>query len=621
MINKTQLKGAFLCLSASTLLFHSCQKEILTPEENAADPNQSQKATVVNLNNNAIPTNSLYTVDSLGKRIQIFGESPSADVVKDRLQLSYLQSDFLPTALYVKPGDVLQVNVQLLQGGTLPKLLIGTYRRYGVSYVPQEVQLQSGNNTITASKRGALWIRYAGNGSSKAKITFVQGGRNIPTYVKNKTSQTTFGNTINASDTAVHDILLVGQNILAILPKASSEFKTQNNNVILQKLDQAWDYEDRMSGLDGSSSLHEPSKIPHTMSIMEPAYAGAVAGNYATGYSYPSNFFENDYYKTWFQKHELGHMHQQVWYWHAEILADFYAVSTGINLGVPASEVGRDGAWATIWTRVKAYFNEPDATRDYSTIWRDGDIQTNRYLGSAMMIQLKYAFGDTFYHQLHKITREERPVLSTAAAKYEYFMRKACEISGYDLTVFFKKWGFKYPNAYSAIAAMNLPKPVVDPSLFTDTERPILENGGVYQIATSLNLNMVMDVNSSTPVNGTAITLWSKNNPASNNQKFLARRLADGTFALKIMSDTTKVIAVKGANSATGTAIHTYTFDGGIAQKWTMETAGNSLFKLKSSIADNRYLDVYNNQTASGTKVQIWTSGSGNNQKFKFIKQ
>lgn len=621
MINKTQLKRAFLCLSASTLLFHSCQKEIISPEVESADPNQAQKATVVNLNNSAIPTNSLYTVDSLGKRIQIFSESASADVVKDRMQLSFAQTDFLPTALYAKQGDVLQINVQLLAGGALPKLLIGTYKRYGVSFTPQEVQLQNGNNTITASKRGALWIRYAGNGSSKVKITFVQGGRSIPTFVKNKTSQTTFANTINSSDTAVHDILLVGQNVMAILPKAITNFKTQNNNLVLQKFDQVWDIEDRLSGLDGSSSLHEPNKFPHSMSIMEPDFAGAVAGNFGTGYSYPSNFFETDSYESWFQRHEQGHMHQQRWDWHAEIMADFYAVSTGINLGLPANKIGRDGAWATIWTRVKAYFNKPEANRDYSTIWGDGDIQTNRYLGSAMMIQLKYAFGDTFYHQLHKITREERPVLSTASAKYEYFMRKACEISGYDLTVFFKKWGFKYPNAYSAIAAMNLPKPVVDPSFFTDTERPILENGGIYQIATALNQNVVLDVNSSTPVNGTAITLWSKNNPVSNNQKFLARRLADGTFALKIMSDTTKVIAVKGASSVAGTAIHAYTFDGGVAQKWTMETAGNSLFKLKSSIADNRYLDVYNSQTTSGTKVQIWTSGTGNNQKFKFIKQ
>jgi hypothetical protein len=50
----------------------------------------------------------------------------------------------------------------------------------------------------------------------------------------------------------------------------------------------------------------------------------------------------------------------------------------------------------------------------------------------------------------------------------QYFMRKACQISGNDLTGFFKKWGLKNDAAYAEIRTLNLPAPVQDPSVLTD---------------------------------------------------------------------------------------------------------------------------------------------------------
>ncbi|MGE8377205.1 MAG: RICIN domain-containing protein [Sphingobacterium sp.] len=620
MISINLTKRLFYSLSICLLAVSACKKENLNSFDSAVSANK--KATVVDLNNGSVPTNAYYQIDSLGQGTQIFWEYPAAATAKDRLALSFLPSDYLPTGFYAKPGDTLRINVQKTTGTTLPKLLIGTYKRLGKDSSPQEVQLQEGNNTIIATKRGSLWIRYgtANTPSSTSKLTFSGNIRKTPIYIKNRTIQSAFSATIAATDTVVQDLLFVGQNVFLVMPRSNNTFSNQNNNNIIQKIDQAWDAEERLSGLDGSSLIHQPYPIPHTMTIMEPAFAGALAGNYSTGYSYVSNFFETDGYVYWFQKHESGHMHQQKWDWHAEIMADFYAVAANINLGLPANKIGRDGAWATIWTRVAAYFDKPDAERDYSTIWGDGGVQGSRYLGSAMLIQLKYAFGDTFYHNLHKIVRQEKPTLANAAAKHQYFMRKACEISGYDLTVFFKKWGFNYPAIYTEIANLNLPKPVVDPSLFTDSERPILENGAIYQIVTALNNSSVIDVNSSAPSNGTLVSLWSKNTPASNNQKFIARKQTDGTFVFRSSADSTKVLDVQGGSASNGTQIIVYTYHGGSSQKWMPLNSGNGYISLKSSVGTNSYLDIYSSNTSNGTKVQIWTAGTGNNQKFKFVK-
>jgi hypothetical protein len=85
-----------------------------------------------------------------------------------------------------------------------------------------------------------------------------------------------------------------------------------------------------------------------------------------------------------------------------------------------------------------------------------------------MFQQLWLVYGDNFFQQLHRQTREEKPIMVDDEAKMRYFMLKASKISGKDLTGFFKKWGLKNVLAYAEIRALNLPAPVQDLSLLTD---------------------------------------------------------------------------------------------------------------------------------------------------------
>jgi hypothetical protein len=147
-----------------------------------------------------------------------------------------------------------------------------------------------------------------------------------------------------------------------------------------------------------------------------------------------------------------------------------------------------------------------------------------------------------------------------------------------------------------------------------------LTNGGVYKIVSAVNNTSVIDVNSYYPVNETAVSLWSNNNPTTSNQKFLARK-AGSYYVFKSVADTTKVLDVYAGSAVDGTKIQAYTFNNGNSQKWTLENAGGGYMYIKSAVGTNKSLDVNNGSGANGTKIQIWTSNTSNAQKFKLVAQ
>ncbi|TKC04185.1 RICIN domain-containing protein [Pedobacter frigoris] len=156
--------------------------------------------------------------------------------------------------------------------------------------------------------------------------------------------------------------------------------------------------------------------------------------------------------------------------------------------------------------------------------------------------------------------------------------------------------------------------------LYTDNTSAI-ENGAFYKLVSAVNNTSVLDVNSSTPVNGTLVSLWANNNPTSNNQVWKVRKVAGGYYTLKSKSDTTKVLDVTGGGSVNGTQIEVYTSNSSNAQKWTLDDAGGGYYYLSPVCAPGSNLDINGSFTANGTKVQIWTKGTGNSQKFKLVKQ
>jgi|GEM_PF-163266 len=623
MKNKTtSLLGVMSGLLLSVTFFVSCQKDILN-----APASDNQASGRLALTSGGIPTNPYYVLDSIGKPTQIFRETINSTTLKNRMKTSYEPTRTLPTGYYVAPNQTFTIDVNLDQGSTLPKVQIGTHsRNHAYSYNPPIHNLSTGTNTITANADGGIiWITYeqptgtstAPNSSST--ISFSGNISRIPVYIKNSTTQTDWQNQLSTFQTAT-DVLMVGQHVYMVYAKnLHAAVPTQNNNLILDNADSVWNNHYNYAGLDNSSPQHMRPIIPHLMVQTEVPFGLYYAFFYRTAYANydAQNVFGAPITTNWGVWHEFGHlmqMHPIDWDGLGEVTVNIFSLKAERALGITPTRLTKDN----VWPQVQTYLN--------STGTKNFDSQ-GVWVKLAMFHQLWLAYGDSFYTRLYRSVREDTGSYTSSDAKKKNFLLKACQFSGFDLTSFFQAWGIQDNslNIYASIAALNLPTPPYDLSLQTDSYTPnptvLIENGGIYHLVSAVNNSSVVDVNSHTPVNSTAVTLWSKSNPLSNNQKFLARKVTSTEYVFKSMADTTKVLDVQGGSATDGTPIIVYNLHGGNSQKWKVTDAGGGYVALKSAVGTNKSLDVRNGATSNGTVMQILTSSTSTAQKFKLIKQ
>ncbi|MCD2422087.1 M60 family metallopeptidase [Niabella pedocola] len=551
-------------------------------------------------------------------------EQTTAVTDKARLKNSYRLTDFSSTGLYVDANAVLTVNVQQTQGTRLPVLLFGTYSRYGTwNDQPVAVQLTAGTNTITAPKAGLLWIRYTNDAAnSKAKVTFVNGFKFAPYYVLGETTNADWKAMLQTYSSAP-DVVLKGSNCMIVVSRANAiTYQNEDQDALLNKITEVISKEDAFSGLDGSSSLHQPS--PHGYLLTQhsdPAY-------YFFAYDYRTAYTSSDINRIlsvskvggidgWGVWHELGHQHQQAWTWGAigEVSVNIYSLKVERSFGVTPSRLKRDNVWPAAFT----YLANTNASKDFNS----DNFSNSNWIRLCMFHQLWLAFGgDTFYMNLLKKMRTDNVTLSTDNDKMRWFMLAACTVSGRNLTTFFQKWGFKVAaSVYTDIANLGLPAPTVDPTTLNEDNIDLLENGANYKIISAVNNTSLLDVNSSGPVNGTLVSLWSNNTPTTPNQVWKLRVLPNGYYVFKTLADTTKVMDVTGGASANGTQIEVYNYTNSTAQQWQLNYAGNGYYNLTPACAPGKNLDVNGGAVTNGTKIQLYGAHTYNSQKFKLVKQ
>lgn len=448
------LSTAVIC----TVLLSACKKENLTREGFVANIKASSD---VHLN-----------LTTIGATVQEFKELKSAGAENTRLGLGSYWTDFDPTGFYLPPNTTLQLDVEQMEGNSLPKILVGTYSRYVNKWNPQEFQLTSGTNNITADQYGGLiWVRFGTSGtpSSRAKLTFVSGQVSAPAYVKNNTTATDWSNQLSTYTTAP-DVVLIGDRVMQVYSRTRAlETQHQDNNLVLDKADQTMNIEDALSGLDSSAPQHQPNANTRLLlTETDNADYWMVATYYRTAYftaagqyAFTPAIGTVDGWGPW---HELGHMHQQqAWKWSTlgEVTVNIYSLAVERAMGVSPSRLKRDNVWPT----ALAYLADTNVNKDFNS----SSMTNGVWVRLCMFHQLWLAYGDSFYQQLHKETRMELPTVNTDLEKMRYFMLKACTISGKNLTNFFKKWGFLVnQSVYTEIANLGLPQPSVDPSTLSE---------------------------------------------------------------------------------------------------------------------------------------------------------
>ena len=445
------VKINFLLLLAVGLVFASCSKS--EPPRGGDSPNGSENPPPQGSGANKLP----YPIDS----VFVVSSVPEATREKTRLNQSFLSSDFSPTGWYVNANEKIVVNLRRTKGNNYPTLIIGTYNKYSGSKNVQVVYLTPGNNTVVPEYSGLVFIRYDGDANMhQSTVKFMSGMYPAPIYIAGKTTKQQWRGMLNTYTTSSDAVLYGGKIIIALNRRVALDNIAQDQELLLANANQIWEWQEDISGLDGSSAKHSRNPHNHLMTEYNNDTYFMAAFNYGTFYNHktaiqvlvrPSDL------NSWGPWHEMGHHHQQEAYkWSdlTEVTVNIYSLYVEKKLGITPGRLKSSGAWA----KIRTYLNQSELVKNYDTI-------EDLFVKLGLFAQLSMAYGDDFYIRLHKDTREDLPVTNTDLAKKRYFMLKACEISGYDLSRFFKDWGMNgVQSVYPEIEAMNLPAPTINPS-------------------------------------------------------------------------------------------------------------------------------------------------------------
>lgn len=414
-----------------------------------------------------LPSVSLNTADS----ILIVNETVSGTKEATRLAQNMPASDFYTTGFYLAPSTVMTIEVTAEIGTRLPTLLVGTYSRYQANWNPTSHTLTAGINSITDAIGGIIYIRFHNdNPTDRVKLKFVSGMRPIPYYQLGRTTQADWVKMVDNINN-VPDVQLVGKKTIITFSLANARtYKNESQEALIKKADRVIAIEDSISGLFGNDLLDQPNVHKYLMTETDhPGYFMA-ATFYRTFYSsitggIPAILKADNF--SWGPWHELGHMHQQgSWTWSelGEVTVNIYSIAVEKALGIIPTRLTSQNEWNNTIT----YLARPESERNFN------GSNASVWTRLCMFQQLKLAFSDSFYHELHSQARRETIRPTTTDTRMRWFMLKACSISGKNLTSFFQKWGMKLSNqtatdaVFIEIAALGLPNPSQDLTLLSD---------------------------------------------------------------------------------------------------------------------------------------------------------
>ncbi|MBP1637243.1 MAG: histone acetyltransferase, partial [Bacteroidetes bacterium] len=408
-----------------------------------------------------------------------------------RLRQVQKKFDHQLIGFFVESGKQVVVNLEIIKpstDNTLPKIVIGTPSRAGNSR--KEIALNAGLNTITPDMHtgGIIYFRYVSNSDNpqgKAKISFTAESQHVraPHYIKGVTTSDEFLSMLGKYQTP--DVMFSTDYAVVVVSRnAALNYSIDTDKEKwLSNIDKILFSEDQISGLsdDDPNPLHHrlAKGIRHLFAEASSGYMFAT--DWGTGYQGDAPLVRllTDLTETnnWGVSHELGHQHQQGAY----KPGTFTEVS--VNIYTEAVQRAFNGSGyirnsETIWNKLlNEYFTLPDESRNFFSSSIDPVAGSGNDSRLLLFEQLQIIFGDEFYHRLHRITREEQIGGGSDEERKFYFVQKSCQLTGYDLRSYFKKWGYSVLPYYQqvldkTITESALQPPVCDISLTTPYSKP-----------------------------------------------------------------------------------------------------------------------------------------------------
>ncbi|MFD4947309.1 M60 family metallopeptidase [Streptomyces sp. NPDC058409] len=396
---------------------------------------------------------------------------PAAEAERLRLGQALRGSEFQPTGLYVPPGTPLSLTVQPYDD-LLPVLWIGAWDYYGEITEPRSYPLTAGANTVTDPHGGPVYLTLTGRGE-RAGVLVRSGAVPMPVFALGRTSEADYRQQLDTLTASPYVELHAPHTIMTLTREGALLYRDEDHAALLGLVETIIDSHARISGLDGSKPVHRRKAGPYHFTEVSKVPTGV--GAYAThGYNgFPRAYLdrattvEGLRTRGWGLYHELGHLHQQMAYKPGgltEVTVNIYSLAAQRTLKQPSNLLTVDA------TTGLTYFQS--AQRKFGTAGLTYEKSFGAYEKLVPLRQLELAFGDDFWPRLHKLVREENPQSDYTEndKRYRALATYSSRVAGYDLTDFFvNTWAFPVDATGKAeLAALNLPKPPVDPSTLSD---------------------------------------------------------------------------------------------------------------------------------------------------------
>jgi hypothetical protein len=384
------------------------------------------------------PWGNLSGQENEKNRIVTVARKMAPGTEKDLYKLGYPWSGFQPTGFVAEKGKALTVIVETDEGEPTPNLTIVNLRAYDWND-QASIPLSPGTNKVVPQKSGIIYIKNS-HSQKKPPVIRFSDATPMPLYRHGKTTPDEWRKMLRMPNT-YGMVEISTDRILITVTAEKAKLYLRDPKKLCESFDEIMNVYARLLGL--SPKAQAPHDIPQNlMHLIEVNHSYMYATNHRTAFHRDTvhcilddKILRKDGWGPW---HEIGHMHQVQEYKFqglGEVTVNIFSLEVQHHFGNRA-RIDNDKMRKSI----KKHFANPN--RNYHEI-------NDLFMKVAMFWQLRLAFGDDFYPQLHRLNREKSPKLKTDEEKLQYFIQLSSQVSGYDLSPFFLAWGLKPSTATS----------------------------------------------------------------------------------------------------------------------------------------------------------------------------
>ncbi|PNA91364.1 MULTISPECIES: M60 family metallopeptidase [unclassified Pseudomonas] len=392
---------------------------------------------------------------------------PSTDSDKRIFGRWFGYADFQPTGIFLEPRGHVRYQCSLPPRANVKmQLLVGTpgFNTQGSeTESPRTYEMREFPGAVTDPEGGLLWVRLVpdGLGPTVEEVTInfecIVDSHRVPVFIQGETSVDQWDQMLEDAkgDGRAPVQLMSDKVVITAWWETAYDYRNNNPSDVLDEYKEILRVENEIGAIGYGAEQEPPSPLRILVSEKESGNPNATHYRISLPQYGRSLLTPDGVRGDWGIWHELGHMQHQI-AWSANALTEnsvnIFSLAVERSQGKPSSAVRYD-------SEAHAFLNNTDPNKKFE--------DNGPFVCLVMWEQLRIAYGDAFFHRLHRETRlRGNSDSGQGDAQYRhYFMVTTALAAQHDLTPFFIRWGW-HPTqrTLDAIRDLRLPLPDPDPS-------------------------------------------------------------------------------------------------------------------------------------------------------------